>query len=66
MITFYDNEISFVIFRKMNDAFRGFGVVDDGNRRSPVRGMAVLGDTGAVVRPGPMAAVRPASHSAAG
>jgi len=50
----------------MNDAFRGFGVVDDGNRRSPVRGMAVLGDTGAVVRPGPMAAVRPASHSTAG
>jgi len=50
----------------MNDAFGGFGVVDDGNRRSPVRGMAVLGDTGAVVRPWPMAAIRPATHSVAG
>lgn len=55
-----------IVDRKMNDAFGGFGVVDDGNRRAPVRGMAVLGDTGVVVRPRPMAAVRPAAHSAVG
>lgn len=50
----------------MNDAFGGIGVVDDGDRWTVVRGMAVLGDTGAVVRPRPVASVRPAAHRAAG
>lgn len=50
----------------MNDAFRSFGVVDDGNRRPLVGGMVVLGDTGAVVRPRTVATVGPVAHSAAG
>lgn len=50
----------------MNDAFGSSGVVDYGNRRPSVDGMAVLGDTGAVVRPRPVAAVRPAADRVAG
>lgn len=54
------------VHRKMNDAFRGVGVVDDGNRRPPVHSVVMLGYTGVVVRPRPVAAVGSAAHSSVG